>query len=138
MDLERFTRKPVITAGRHEATFEVARKMFAGHVGAVVIVEGGAPIGIVTDRDIALRVVAAEADPREAIGRYMSEDPITARVDESLDVALARMHQRAVRRLPIVDAAGRLCGMLALDDVLVRLAGETAQVAGAVAADRGP
>ena len=75
-------------------------------------------VGIVTDRDIALRVVAAGRDPGSTqVGDILTENPISAYPDEPLDEALEHMAYRRVRRLPVVDS-DRLIGMLAQADVV--------------------
>ena len=75
-------------------------------------------VGIVTDRDIALRVVAAGRDPGSTqVGDIFTENPTYAYPDEPLDEALKQMAYRRVRRLPVVDS-DRLIGMLAQDDLV--------------------
>ncbi len=123
MSLERFTPKAMMVAHPDDSAADVAASMREG-VGAVVIVDGGAPVGIVTDRDLVTRVMADRVSPDVPIRHVMARDPVIARSDESIDAAVLRMEQRGIRRLPIVDDEGRLVGLVALDDLLVLLAAE--------------
>jgi CBS domain-containing protein len=88
-----------------------------------VVGEEGKPIGIVTDRDIAVRCVAAGLDPEKArISEIMSAPLSSVHEDTPIDAALRRMAGLHVRRCPVVDRAGGLVGILAVDDVLDLLA----------------
>src|SRR5689334_14027848 len=115
MSLERFTRKEIAVIMAGEPVAHAAEEMLRRHVGAVVVMEGDRPVGIVTDRDIALRVVAAGRDAQTPVHEVMSGGLVTARLHERLDTAATRMRQHGVRRLPILDEAGRLVGMVSLD-----------------------
>jgi CBS domain-containing protein len=106
------TRLPV-TINRTDSVVDAARLMESADVGAVPIVDDGTPIGIVTDRDIAIRVVAQGRDPeRTQVVDIATEQPYYVHPDQNLDEALELMAYRKVRRLPVVDD-GQLVGMLA-------------------------
>lgn len=112
----------------------VAELMREYHVGDLVVVrrEGGreVPIGIVTDRDLVIKVLAVKVDPSAiTAGDLMSADLVT--VPETTDVldVTARMRREAVRRVVVVDRGGALVGILALDDVLEMLAEEVGNLA---------
>ncbi len=96
-----------------------ARMMEDEDVGSLPVVDNDDfLVGIVTDRDVALRVVAAGRDPASTqVGDILTENPISAYPDEPLDEALEHMAYRQVRRLPVVDS-DRLIGMLAQADVV--------------------
>jgi len=96
-----------------------ARMMEDEDVGSLPVVDNDDfLVGIVTDRDVALRVVAAGRDPASTqVGDILTENPISAYPDEPLDEALEHMAHRQVRRLPVVDS-DRLIGMLAQADVV--------------------
>lgn len=128
------------TAQLTEKVQEVAEKMRQQHVGAIVITgDGGRPTGILTDRDIVCRVIAERRDPAAtAVREVMTRDPLVARVDQLIEQAALIMRQEGVRRLPIVDAEGRLVGLLALDDLLVMLSAELSQTAAVVRVNKGP
>jgi CBS domain-containing protein len=139
MSLERFCRKPVVTVLSRQTIHDVALKMSGNHVGAVVVVEDDCPVGIVTDRDIVLRVILESRDPETTPVRdIMSRNLALVRSDEKIDDAVRSIRDAGVRRLPIVDSKGKVVGMVTLDDLVVLIAGELSTAAGAVQANRGP
>lgn len=140
MSLERFCRKEVITATPGEPVWTAAQKMTQAHVGAVVVVDDNrAPIGILTDRDVAARVVAGLRDPEDTpVGDVMTAHVESLPQTTPLDSALFAMREYGVRRMPITDEKGRVCGLLSLDDLLVLLSAELGMTAEAVRANQGP
>lgn len=119
---------------------EAASIMRERHVGCLVVVEADdvpKPVGIVTDRDIVVEVVAAGLDPRGLrVGDIMSEPAFTVRADNEIPDTLKAMRVRGVRRVPVVDDAGWLVGLASLDDLL-ESAGETlTDVVGAIRSER--
>jgi CBS domain-containing protein len=127
------------TAAPEETVRTAAARMDERGVGTLVVVaEGGKPIGIVTDRDIAIRCVAAGRDPDELrVSEIMSAPLRSVQEDTAIDAALQRMAGMHVRRCPVVDRNGALVGILAVDDVLDLLAEELRQV-GSVIGGRSP
>jgi CBS domain-containing protein len=111
-----------------ETVRAAAQRMLQRNVGTLVVVdESRQPVGILTDRDLAVRVLAKGLDPEETqVGSVMTEQPRTIRLDSPLDSALAAMRMGNVRRLPVVDPEGSLIGILSLDDVVQHLAQEMA------------
>lgn len=110
----------VITATPDSSAISVACQMRDQRVGSVVIVDAaGMPVAMVTDRDLALRVFAEGLDPQTAIGDHASRPLVCGEPGMGLDEAAALMVQHRVRRLPVVDA-GRLAGIVTLDDIAVR------------------
>jgi CBS domain-containing protein len=96
---------------------DAARVMAQEDVGPVPVVEGGRVVGIVTDRDIVVRVVAEGRDPSSTtIGEIASSDLVTVQPDTNVDEALRLMAQNQVRRLPVVEGE-RLVGIVAQADV---------------------
>jgi CBS domain-containing protein len=96
---------------------EAARMLTSEDVGSLPVVEGEKLVGIVTDRDLVLRVLAKDLDPHKVpVADVCSDDPVVANPEEQLDSALQRMAEKQVRRLPVVDD-GRLVGILAQADV---------------------
>ncbi len=92
-------------------------------MGSLVVVEDGRPIGIVTDRDLVVKVIAEGADAGTLPVRdAMSAKPIFLSEARGIDQALDAMADLAVRRLPIVDDEQKLIGVVALDDLLMLLA----------------
>jgi len=96
---------------------EAARTMVSEDVGSLPVVEEGRLVGIVTDRDLVLQVMAKDLDPNKIpVSDVCSENPIVAGPQEPLEVALKRMAAEQIRRLPVVEE-GRLVGILAQADV---------------------
>jgi len=92
--------------------------MKSDDVGSIPIVEEGRVVGIVTDRDIAIRAVAEGVDPNAVtIADIASRELVTVEPDQDLDEALALMARHQVRRLPVVEEDGQLVGILAQADV---------------------
>jgi CBS domain-containing protein len=97
---------------------EAARKMRAENIGAIIVEDGGRMCGIVTDRDIAVRVVADGRDPNSTpLSAICSKDLTTISLDEDIDRAIQMMRQKAIRRIPVVDMQGRPVGMISLGDL---------------------
>jgi len=113
----------VVTTVRETTLADCARLMRAEHVGSLVIVDETSqekrPIGIITDRDIVVEAVAVGLDTRTlTAGDIMTPVLATIREDDDLMQALARMREHGVRRLPVLDATGRLAGILTIDNLL--------------------
>lgn len=130
-------RKPVVTAPGATSIAEVAALMRANHVGSVVVTANGGgrkPVGILTDRDIVVEVLALGLDPATMTAAdIMSQSPVVSQADDDVLWALKVMRDRGVRRLPVVDGQGELAGMLAFDDVVQCLGtsiGDIAQMIG--------
>jgi CBS domain-containing protein len=134
MTLGSICKREVVVAPKNEMVDDVARRMRMLHVGTVVIVEERqgkqVPIGIVTDRDIVLSVVASNAEhlPFLPVRDAMSDNLLTAHEDTSLADGLRLMQERGVRRLPVVDHSGTLVGIVTADDVIRFLAEELGEV----------
>ena len=140
MSLERFCRKEVATIGTNDTVVGAARKMQEKHVGAVVVIDAGArPVGMLTDRDIACRVIAEGRDPAATrVDAVMSRELATVRRDGTIDEVAFAMRKQGVRRLPIVDPEGKLAGLVAFDDVVVLLSAELGETVAALRHNRGP
>jgi len=134
------TRTTVI-AHRKMGVDEAARLMREQHVGCLVVVEetlaGRLTVGILTDRDIVIAVVARDLDPSVVtVGDVMSTDLATAREGDSVLGALAAMRHKGVRRLPVTDAKGGLIGLITIDDVLGVIAEQLHGLVGTVASEQ--
>jgi CBS domain-containing protein len=111
------------------------------HVGSLVVVDetgkGRVPVGILTDRDIVVAVVAREVDPRAlTAGDVMSNDLATVRPTDSAVDALQLMRRRGVRRVPVVAENGTLAGIVTIDDLLAAVAEQLADVVRAISAEQ--
>ncbi len=128
-----------------DTTFEAepvqvaAQRMHDRKVGTLVVVDQlQRPIGILTDRDLAVRVVARGADAFvTTVGEVMTRAPRTVLQSSPIESALGVMRTAACRRLPVVDDDGKLVGLLSLDDILDLLAEEFGQI-GKLLAEESP
>ena len=120
----------VDTATKDESVQVAAERMHTRNVGTLVVVnDREEPIGMLTDRDLALRVVAAGKDPfRTTVGQAMTDHPTTLSEEATLESAIAAMCAEPCRRLPVVDGLGALVGLLSLDDVLHVLVSDFTQI----------
>ena len=111
-----------VTVPPNAGVGEIADEMDAHGVGSVVVVDSiGAPIGIVTDRDLVLRVVAIGRDPDKTVASdVMSTDLLTADRRTSTLELLAMLEERCVRRIPLLEA-GKVVGLVSLDDLVMEL-----------------
>ena len=133
MSLERVCKKEVVTVSPEATLHEVSRLMQTQHVGSVVVVEEHRPVGILTDRDIVVKGVAAGSDPKAMqVKEIMTRKPAMVNINyDSLD-ATRIMRDCGLRRLPVVDENRHLLGIITLDDVLRLLGTEIANLAEAV------
>jgi CBS domain-containing protein len=117
--------RDVITVGAEASVAEAAALMRQHHIGALVIVgAGGKPVGMLTDRDIVIEVVAAGLAPQAVKVTEIVQRPLVPIADSaSLAEAVRLMSVNGVRRMPVVDANGGLVGIIALDDILRQLVG---------------
>jgi len=127
-------KRNVAVAPKGESIVDAAKRMRLLHVGTVIVVEQRdgrqVPVGILTDRDIVLSVVASDPDHLSflSVSDAMSDDLLAAVEDTTLPDALKLMQERGVRRLPVVDQVGTLVGIVTADDVIRFLADELNQV----------
>lgn len=112
------TRDPV-TVERHESAAEAARRMAAADAGDVIVLDNGTVCGILTDRDIAIRLVARDKSPDTPVAEIVSDDElVTVGPDTSISQAVQLIRGRAVRRLPVVQQ-GRAVGVVSLGDLAI-------------------
>jgi len=109
----------VVTAASEDSLRSVGELMRDRNVGSVVVCEHGRPIGVITDRDLALAVVADGVDAAERAGRHASRPLVTGEAAWDIEEAVAVMVQHRIRRLPVTDA-DELVGIVTIDDLAVR------------------
>ena len=135
MSLGTLIARKVVTVDPQESLSKAAHLMEQENVGAIVVVERDRPVGILTDRDLALAICLHGAKPFEAVQTRMTCPVDTIRDDEGVYNATQKMMELAVRRLPVVDHLGQLVGLLSLDDLLSLLSRELRNVAAGVRAE---
>jgi len=125
MSLSTCIRTDVITASPNDSVREIAQLMERNNVGSVVITREERPVGIVTDRDLVLRVTAKEKDPkRTLVADVMTRDPIVVSDDAGIFDVVECARDRKIRRIPVVGANNKLVGIIAMDDVVSLLTDE--------------
>jgi CBS domain-containing protein len=137
MGLGQLLMRSPITAGPSATLAEVAKLMEKENVGAVVITDEERPVGITTDRDLALAVCVYGKSPSESVQDVMTCPVATISVDEGIYNATQKLMEYAVRRLPVVDDSGSLVGLVSLDDLLLLISRELQNVAEGVKAEVG-
>lgn len=111
-------RTDVRTCRPTDTVSRCTKVMLQEDVGFVPIVDAvGRPIGVVTDRDIALRVFASKRTSRSHVASIMSESPISCRVDDTLQSAEAKLARCGESRIVVVDGKGRIAGIISLSDI---------------------
>ena len=119
----------VVYCSADSTALAAARLMRERHVGDVVVVEepngDQVPIGVVTDRDIVVEVIAQEQDPAKVTVREIMRTPVVvAQATEEVSQAVERMKVHGIRRIPVMGESHRLVGILCLDDLLKQIAAE--------------
>lgn len=129
-------RRNVVTDHPDATAQKLAVRMREEDVGSVVIVTDEKPVGIVTDRDLTVEVLAHE-DPRlsSRARELMSGFPTTITDDEGVAAATRTMDDHDIRRLPVVDHGGRLVGIVTLDDIYRELVAEHEHIADVIATE---
>jgi CBS domain-containing protein len=138
MSITEFCKGPVITASPDDHLLHAALLMRDNQVGSVVVLEGGRPVGMLTDRDIMLQMIAHKGRWSELkIGGAMTPDPVLVTEETGIWELIRLMKQHAVRRLPVVSGENILVGIITLDDLIELLGRELAGLGEAVAFEVG-
>ncbi len=111
--------REVVTTDERATLGDVAERMRDLGVGSVVVLEGGRPAAVLTDRDLALAVVADGVERSEAAGDHATRPLVVGEVDMEIEEAAALMVQHRIRRLPVLDG-DELAGIATIDDLAVR------------------
>ena len=135
MPVANYCQSPALTAGREETARAAAERMDKEGVGCLVVVDGARPVGILTDRDLALGILCNRLDAGAVrVGEIASRSPVTIAQDAPLAEAACLIRRHGVRRLPVVNDAGELVGLIAADDLMQLAIGELSGLAVAVRA----
>lgn len=134
MPISEVCNREVVIVQPGDSILDAAQLMRLHHVGDVVVVQNlgsrRIPVGIVTDRDLVVEIMASELDPTAlTVGDIMVPDLATVCENASLLEAVEQMRAKGVRRLPVTDAVGNLSGILTMDDLLELLAEEMSDLA---------
>ena len=134
MSLQEFCRKPVIKISSDANITEACRLMERYNVGCLLTETNGRLCGILTDRDIALRVAGPARDPwKTTVAEIMTPDPIRISVDKDVHHLTSLMHAYHVRRVPIVNGFDATVGIVTVDDLIAILGGEMSDIGKAIA-----
>jgi CBS domain-containing protein len=109
----------VVTAETRDSLRHVGELMRDRNVGSVVVCEGGRAVGVITDRDLALAVVADNVERDDRAGAHASRPVVTGEVEMDIEEAVALMIQHRIRRLPVTQGE-ELVGIVTIDDLAVR------------------
>lgn len=127
----------VVTVDRAIDVAAAARVMRDRQVGYLVVTDiasgGEKPVGVVTDRDIVIKVMAPGVDPHaRKVGDVMTPEPLVAGYADDVGKTLHRMRALGVRRVPVINTQGNIAGVLSLDDAFDHLVTQMADVAGSI------
>lgn len=129
--------REVVIAAKESSVSEAAKLMREYHVGNVIVTENrnglNYPVGVVTDRDIVIKLIAKDIDIDAVdVGIIMAEELVVAKESDNLIDTVKKMCSKGVRRLPVVDEAGALVGILAMDDLIDLFAEQLRDLAGLI------
>jgi len=133
MSLHSYCRKPVVRISPETNITEACRLMEQNNIGCLIAEREGKLCGIITDRDIALRVTGAQRDPdKTKVEDVMTPDPIRVSVDKDLHHLTALMHAYHVRRVPIVKGFDTTLGIVTLEDLIAQLGSNISEIGKAI------
>jgi CBS domain-containing protein len=138
MSVGRICIREVDTAEVAESVQAAADRMHARNVGTLVVLDAlQKPLGIITDRDLAIRVIGKGRDPfTTTVGDVMTMSPRSVLETTPIEEAISLMRRGPFRRLPVVDHADKLVGLLSIDDILDLLAEEFREIGALLKAER--
>lgn len=136
VEIDTFPREEVVTADPSTTVDDLASRMADEEVGSIVITEDDRPVGIVTDRNLTVEVLATGEDPSSVTTEdVMTDDPVTADADDEIFDILTAMADAEVRRVPAVDENGEITGIVSFDDFVALFAIELGKLGDIVAAE---
>ena len=130
-------KRGVVTVTPTDDLIAAAHLMREKHVGFLIVSEsqdtGKRVVGVLTDRDIVVAVLAKEVDAHALkVGDVMTRHPLLIEEGQPIEAVLHHMREAGVRRVPVVDGSGALSGVLSIDDVLERIAEQLHNIAGSI------
>lgn len=133
MSLREFCTRPVVNVSPRSTISDACRLLEEYNIGCLVAQEDGKISGILTDRDIALKVAGERKDPeRTKVGEIMSLDPVRISVEKNIHDLTTLMHAHHIRRVPIVDGGDKVMGIVTLDDLIAMFGDEMWEIGKAV------
>lgn len=133
MSLREFCQRKVISVAPETSIVEACRLMETNDIGCLVVQEKGKMCGIVTDRDVALKICGQRKDPdKTQVREIMSRFPVRIPVDKGVQDLTNLMRVHRVRRVPIVDGLDEVLGIVTMDDVLRLIGSEMADLGSAL------
>jgi CBS domain-containing protein len=117
MKISEVMTRDVQTVSPDQPVREAANFMLSADAGSIPVTDGDRLIGMITDRDIAVRGIARGYGPDTPVRELMTDDLIVVRVDDDIEEAATKMSEAQVRRLPVIDSDERLCGIVSLGDL---------------------
>ena len=129
MSLREFCQRRVVTISPRSNIVDACRLMGGNNIGCMVVEEDGRLCGVLTDRDIALKVAGERKDPEKTkVGQVMTPDPVCISVDKDLHELTILMHAHHVRRVPIVNGFDKVLGIVTMDDLIALLSDEMSEI----------
>jgi CBS domain-containing protein len=126
-------KRGVVTVAPTDDLIAAAHLMREKHVGYLIVSQASRIVGVLTDRDNVVAVLAREVDARALkVGDVMTRNPLLIDEGQSIEAVLRHMREAGVRRVPVVDSSGTLTGVLSIDDVLERIAEQLINIAGSI------
>jgi CBS domain-containing protein len=137
MKVGEYCKRAVVTIASSADAAAAAKLMRTHHVGFLIVYRDGdalqKPVGVLTDRDLVLGVMARDVDPRAVtVDDIMSRQPLTASETDEIGDMLQAMRLAGIRRIPVVDARGALAGIMAIDDAIDVVTGLMCDIAGSI------
>ncbi|MCD6047241.1 MAG: putative signal-transduction protein with domain [Gammaproteobacteria bacterium] len=133
MPVQKIATSKTVCISENASLFEVSKKMKKYNVGAVVVVKDAeadlTPVGIITDRDIVVELVATGVDPNDVyIKEILVDDLMTVKEGSSVQEAISSMKKKGVRRVPIVNEENKVVGIVSMDDLLMLMVKELCEL----------
>src|SRR5918994_3777356 len=141
MKIGEYCKRAVVAIASRADPAEAAKLMREEHVGFLIVYRDGdslqKPIGVVTDRDLVLGVMARDVDPHAVtVDDVMTRQPLVANETDELSDMLQGMRLAGIRRVPVVDDRGALVGVMAIDDALDLITGLMCDIAGSIKSEQ--
>jgi CBS domain-containing protein len=134
MSLQQFCQKRVVTISPERSIAEACWVMKDKNVGCLLVEDHGKLCGLLTDRDIALKITGEDKEPLTTmVEEVMTRDPVRISVNGNIRELVSLMHSHHVRRVPIVDGSNTILGMVTMDDLFPLLSDEMSELGKAVA-----